>query len=135
MKIEDLRALSEIVRQGYSVSRAAVALGRPQPAVSRQLRALERELGVDIFRRNPKRLLGLTQPGAAVLEFVDRLPELASRLKREVARVIVGQDAVIEEYLQSAEEVFGTVAQALERGTVRSLLRGPIAHAGFTRLN
>jgi glutamate-1-semialdehyde 2,1-aminomutase len=45
------------------------------------------------------------------------------------------QDQVIEEYLQAAEEVFGVVAQALARGTVKSLLRGPVAHAGFTRLN
>ena len=45
------------------------------------------------------------------------------------------QDAVIEEYLQAAEDVFGVVAQALERGTVKSLLDGPVAHAGFTRLN
>ena len=45
------------------------------------------------------------------------------------------QDEVIEEYLQAAEEVFGVVVQALERGTVRSLLNGPVAHAGFTRLN
>jgi glutamate-1-semialdehyde aminotransferase len=45
------------------------------------------------------------------------------------------QDQVIEEYLQAAEDVFGVVAQALERETVRSLLHGPVAHAGFTRLN
>jgi glutamate-1-semialdehyde 2,1-aminomutase len=45
------------------------------------------------------------------------------------------QDAVIEEYLQAAEDVFGVVAQALERGAVKSLLRGPVAHVGFTRLN
>ena len=45
------------------------------------------------------------------------------------------QDAVIEEYLQAAEDVFGVVAQALERGAVRSLLKGPVAHVGFTRLN
>ena len=45
------------------------------------------------------------------------------------------QDQVIEEYLQAAEEVFGVVAQALDRGTVRTLLHGPVAHAGFTRLN
>jgi glutamate-1-semialdehyde aminotransferase len=45
------------------------------------------------------------------------------------------EDTIIEEYLQAAEEVFGVVAQALERGTVTSLLHGPIAHAGFTRLN
>ena len=45
------------------------------------------------------------------------------------------QDQVIEEYLQAAEDVFRVVAPALERGTVRSLLRGPVAHSGFTRLN
>jgi LysR family transcriptional regulator, cys regulon transcriptional activator len=73
MKIEQLRTLVEIVRHGYSVSRAAMALHTPQPAVSRQLRALERELGIDIFRRNPKRLLGLTQPGAAVMEVAERI--------------------------------------------------------------
>ncbi|HWI13429.1 MAG TPA: CysB family HTH-type transcriptional regulator [Burkholderiales bacterium] len=73
MKIEQLRNLVEIVRHGYSVSRAAAAMHTPQPAVSRQLRALERELGVDIFRRNPKRLLGLTRPGEAVLEVAERI--------------------------------------------------------------
>ena len=73
MKIEQLRTVVEIVRHGYSVSRAAVALHSPQPAVSRHLRALERELGIDIFRRNPKRLLGLTKPGAAVMEVAERI--------------------------------------------------------------
>ncbi len=45
------------------------------------------------------------------------------------------QDQVIEEYLQAAEDTFGVVAQALDRGTVRDLLKGPLAHAGFARLN
>ena len=44
-------------------------------------------------------------------------------------------DRIIEEYLQAAEEVFGTVAQALERGTVLEMLKGPVAHTGFARLN
>jgi glutamate-1-semialdehyde 2,1-aminomutase len=45
------------------------------------------------------------------------------------------QDGLIEEYLQEAEEAFGTVARALERGTVSEMLRGPVAHTGFARLN
>jgi hypothetical protein len=45
------------------------------------------------------------------------------------------QDQVIEEYLQAAEDAFGVIAQALERGTVREELKGPVAHAGFARLN
>jgi glutamate-1-semialdehyde aminotransferase len=45
------------------------------------------------------------------------------------------QDQVIEEYLQAAEESFGVIARALERGAARDLLKGPVAHAGFARLN
>jgi LysR family cys regulon transcriptional activator len=73
MRIEQLRSVVEIVRQGYSVSRAAEALDTPQPAVSRQLRSLERELGVDLFVRNQKRLRGLTSPGAAIVEIAKRI--------------------------------------------------------------
>jgi LysR family cys regulon transcriptional activator len=67
MRLEQLECLCEIVRQGYSVSGAAAALHTSQPAVSRQLRALERELGVDIFVRNHKRLTGATAPGEDVI--------------------------------------------------------------------
>jgi len=45
------------------------------------------------------------------------------------------QDEMIEEYLQAAEDAFGAIAQALARGTVREMLKGPVAHAGFARLN
>jgi glutamate-1-semialdehyde 2,1-aminomutase len=45
------------------------------------------------------------------------------------------QDAVIEEYLQTAEDAFGVIARALARGTVREMLKGPIQHTGFARLN
>ncbi|MGZ5256124.1 MAG: LysR family transcriptional regulator, partial [Burkholderiales bacterium] len=40
MRLEQLRSIVEIVKQGYSVSRAAEALNTPQPALSRQLRSL-----------------------------------------------------------------------------------------------
>jgi len=80
MRLEQLRSLCEIVRQGFSVSRAAVALHTPQPGVSRQLRALERELGVDIFIRNKKRLLALSAPGAAILKVAQRMVEDAGNL-------------------------------------------------------
>ena len=43
--------------------------------------------------------------------------------------------AVIEEYLQAAEDAFGAIARALEAGTVREMLKGPIQHTGFVRLN
>ena len=42
---------------------------------------------------------------------------------------------MIEEYLKDAEDAFGVIAQALEQGTVREQLKGPVAHTGFARLN
>jgi LysR family transcriptional regulator, cys regulon transcriptional activator len=82
MRLEQLQCLCEIVRQGYSVSGAAAALRTSQPAVSRQLRALERELGVDIFVRNHKRLTGATQPGAAVIAAARRMLAEASNMRK-----------------------------------------------------
>ena len=73
MRLEQLRAVVEIVNQGYSVSRAAEALNTPQPALSRQLRSLERELGIDLFVRNQNRLRGLTRAGTAIHEIAERV--------------------------------------------------------------
>ena len=91
MRLEQLRALAAIVREDLSVTRAAEALGVPQPAVSRQLRALERELGVEIFVRRQKRLRGLTRPGAAIVEVARRMLEDADNLAK------IGRDFSDEE--------------------------------------
>src|SRR5688500_12598218 len=92
MKLEQLRAVMEIVRRGYSVSRAAEALRQPQPAVSRQLKSLERELGVDVFVREKQRLKGPTRPGAAIIEVAERvLADVAKMTK--IARDFHAQES------------------------------------------
>ena len=53
-----------------------------QPGVSRQIRELEDELGVEIFARAGKRLTGMTPPGEALLPIVERLLLEADNLKR-----------------------------------------------------
>lgn len=45
------------------------------------------------------------------------------------------QEQIVEEYLQAAEETFSTIARGLERGTLKDMLKGPVAHTGFARLN
>ena len=82
MRLEQLRLVVEIVRQDFNVSRAAEALEAPQPAVSRQLKALERELGVDLFVRGRNRLRGLTQPGREILEVAQRMVEGAATIAK-----------------------------------------------------
>ncbi|MGK2942737.1 MAG: LysR substrate-binding domain-containing protein [Immundisolibacter sp.] len=67
MKLQQLRYLVEIVRRDMSVSAAAARLFTSQPGVSKQIRLLEQELGVDLFQRRGKQFVGLTAAGQAVL--------------------------------------------------------------------
>ena len=69
MKLQQLRYLTEVVRRGLNVSEAADALHTSQPGVSKQIRALEDELGIQVFARHGKRLVAITEPGKAVVIF------------------------------------------------------------------
>jgi LysR family cys regulon transcriptional activator len=82
MKIQQLRYLSEVARRDLSVSAAAEALHTSQPGVSRQIKELEDELGVEIFVRHGKRLTAITEPGRAVLAIAERILADAANLKR-----------------------------------------------------
>jgi len=82
MNLQQLRYLHEIARQGLNVSGAAAALYTSQPGVSKQVRLLEEELGVRIFKRSGKRLTGITEPGQHVLDIVARMLQDAGNLKR-----------------------------------------------------
>lgn len=82
MRLEQLRLIVEIARQEFNVSRAAASLDQPQPAVSRQLKALERELGIDLFVRAQNRLRGMTQPGKEILEVAQRMVADADNIAR-----------------------------------------------------
>jgi LysR family cys regulon transcriptional activator len=67
MKLHQLRYLSEIARQGLSFSAAAAALHTSQPGISKQIRLLEEELGVDLFIRNGNRILEMTEPARRIV--------------------------------------------------------------------
>lgn len=73
MNLRQLEYLREVARQNLNVSRAAKALFTSQPGVSKQIRLLEEELGVEIFTRAGKRLLGVTEPGTRVLAMVEHV--------------------------------------------------------------
>ena len=82
MNFQQLRSVRETVRCGFNLTEVAAMLYTSQPGVSRQIRELERELGVEVFVRAGKRLTGLTPPGAALLPVVERLLLEADNLKR-----------------------------------------------------
>ena len=82
MNFQQLRAVRETVRQRFNLTTVAEVLHTSQPGVSRQVRELEDELGVELFVRVGKRLTGLTEPGRAALPIVERLLAEAENLKR-----------------------------------------------------
>ena len=82
MNFQQLRSVRETVRQGFNLTLVAEALHTSQPGVSRQLKELEDELGIELFERAGRRLLGLTPPGQAVLPIIERLLQEAENLRR-----------------------------------------------------
>ncbi|MDP3293251.1 MAG: HTH-type transcriptional regulator CysB [Nevskia sp.] len=73
MKLRQLHYIQEIAKRGLNVTAAADALFTSQPGVSKQVRLLEDELGVDIFVRNGKHLVEITPAGQRILEYTARL--------------------------------------------------------------
>ena len=73
-----IRAFLATAEEG-SLSGAARALGQTQPTLSRQITALEDELGVTLFQRG-HRSTDLTQSGIELLEHVRAMGEAASRI-------------------------------------------------------
>lgn len=80
MELRVLRYFEAVARLG-SANAAAADLNVAQPAVSRQLRALERELGVDLFDRR-KQALTLTPAGRRFLAIVRDLLTRAEAAER-----------------------------------------------------
>jgi LysR family cys regulon transcriptional activator len=117
MKLQQLRYACEVARRGLNVSAAAQALHTSQPGMSRRIRELEVELGVEIFVRAGKRLTALTEPGRAVLAIAERILADAANLKR------AGED--------HAKQDLGTLAIATTHTQARYAL--PKAVAAFKR--
>ncbi len=73
MNFQQLRIVRETVRQGFNLTEVANVLFTSQSGVSKHIKDLEDELGIELFIRKGKRLLGLTEPGKELLEVVERL--------------------------------------------------------------
>ena len=118
MKLQQLRYLVEVARQGLNVSEAAEALHTSQPGVSKQVRLLEDELGITVFERSGKRLTGITEPGKAVLEISQRILREADNLKR-VGEEYAGEDAgslnIATTHTQARYALPAVVSRFLER--------------------
>ena len=68
MKLQQLRYIWEVAHHEMNVSATAQSLFTSQPGISKQIRMLEDELGVEIFARNGKHLTRITPAGEAILK-------------------------------------------------------------------
>jgi LysR family transcriptional regulator, cys regulon transcriptional activator len=86
MNFQQLRVVRELVRHNLNQTTVATELCTSQSGVSKQLKDLEDELGVDIFTRRGRRLTGVTEPGKVVCQLVERLLVDADNLRGVAAQ-------------------------------------------------
>ena len=113
MKLQQLRYLAEVVKHDLNVTATANDLYTSQPGISKQIRLLEDELGVEIFARRGKHLAHVTPAGQII---VDK----AEAILREVEAI----KGVADEYRHQSR---GTLSIATTHTQVRHALPGPLA--------
>lgn len=96
MNLQQLRIIRETVRAKFNVTEAANAIYASQSGVSKQIRDLEEELGVALFRRRGKRLLGLTELGEQVVRIADRVLLEAENIKQAASQFAVSDRGLLE---------------------------------------
>jgi DNA-binding transcriptional LysR family regulator len=82
VNFQQLRSLRETVRRGMNLTSAAEVLHTSQPALSKQIRELEEELGVQLFVRHGKRYTQLTEAGVQILAAAVRVLDEAAALRK-----------------------------------------------------
>ncbi|MFI0488274.1 MAG: HTH-type transcriptional regulator CysB [Yersinia sp. (in: enterobacteria)] len=87
MKLQQLRYIVEVVNHNLNVSSTAEGLYTSQPGISKQVRMLEDELGIQIFARSGKHLTQVTPAGLEII-----------RIAREVLSKVDAIKAVAGEH-------------------------------------
>jgi LysR family cys regulon transcriptional activator len=82
MKLQQLRYIWEVARNDLNVSATAERLHTSQPGVSKQIRLLEDELGVQIFLRAGKQFTDITPAGQQIIALAGRIMAEAENIKR-----------------------------------------------------
>jgi len=134
MDLRHLRYFVAVAEERH-ITRAAERLGMQQPPLSQQIRALERELDVQLFRRRP-RGVELTDAGSAlltearaILSHIDQAVAATKRTARgEQGPIAVGFTSstpfhpVVPRIIRSYRETFPLVALTLEEGGTMELI-------------
>ncbi len=82
MKLQQLKYIWEVAHHDLNVSATAQSLYTSQPGISKQIRLLEDELGVEIFSRSGKHLTRVTPAGEVIIEIAGEMLRKADMIKQ-----------------------------------------------------
>lgn len=82
MKLQQLKYIWEVARHDLNVSATAEGLYTSQPGISKQIKMLEEELGVQIFRRSGKHLSEITPAGTIIIQMAGEILEKAENVRQ-----------------------------------------------------
>jgi len=82
MKLQQLRYIWEVAHHELNVSATAQSLYTSQPGISKQIRLLEDELGVEVFSRSGKHLTRITPAGEAILRTAGEILRKVESIKQ-----------------------------------------------------
>ncbi|MBN4053680.1 HTH-type transcriptional regulator CysB [Haliea sp. AH-315-K21] len=130
MKLQQLRYIWEVAQNQLNISHTADKLFTSQPGISKQIRLLEEELGVQIFSRNGKQLQQVTPAGekilietAEILNKVKTIGRIADEYKDEeqgslsIATTHTQSRYVLPKIIQAFTQRYPRVSLHLHQGT------------------
>jgi len=104
VKLQQLRYIVAMMRHDLNVSQTADALFTSQPGVSKQIRLLEDEIGVEIFQRSGKQITNVTPAGERIVEIADAILQQVEDIRtvgREHANPNVGELRIATTHTQA----------------------------------
>lgn len=81
MKLQQLRYVWEVAHHNLNVSLTAQSLYTSQPGISKQIRLLEEELGVEVFSRSGKHLTRVTPAGEKIIKIAGEILRKVDNIK------------------------------------------------------
>ncbi len=108
MKLQQLRYIWEVARHDLNVSATAEKLFTSQPGISKQIRMLEDELGVQIFQRSGKHLTEITPAGTEIIE--------------KCSEILAGVDSIRQIAMEHSDQKAGSLSIATTHTQARYVL-------------
>ncbi len=134
MNFQQLRFVREAIRNNLNLTEVATVLYTSQSGVSKQIKDLEDELGIELFVRSGKRLTGLTRAGDGAVEIVGRILLETENLRRyasqyagvDSGRLVIAATHTQARYtlpkvVEEFNRAFPKVTLELHQGTPRQI--------------